>query len=240
MHIEPGVVDGAKLALGAATGVGSIFYVGNTIYQEAKSQGVVPVGMRAVVASVLVLCFFEVLPHFSMGVSEVHFIFGATLFLFFGAGPAGVGLALGLIAQGVFFAPFDLPQLGMNLTTLLVPLVGIQALASQLIAPQTRYVDLSYQQVLTLAAAYHAGVVAWVAFWVLYGQGVSETTLVALLQFGTAYLGLIVCEPVIDLGLLAFAKSVDASAEAPNDLSTAPTPSTSWLVSPRLFAHASA
>lgn len=41
------------------------------------------------------------------------------LCLFFGAGPAALGLAAGLLTQGAFFVPFDLPQYGTKRTTLL-------------------------------------------------------------------------------------------------------------------------
>ena len=51
--------------------------------------------------------------------------------LIFGAAPAAFGLALGLLLQGMFFVPSDLPQYGMNVTTLLVPLFAIGALADR-------------------------------------------------------------------------------------------------------------
>ncbi|KPX23586.1 Uncharacterized protein ALO71_02952 [Pseudomonas amygdali pv. dendropanacis] len=85
----------------------------------------------------LVFSFSEVLPHHPVGVSEVHLILGSLLFLLFGAAPVAVGLALGLLVQGLFFAPFDLPQYGMNVTTLLVPLFAVAALARRIIAPDT-------------------------------------------------------------------------------------------------------
>ena len=47
-----------------------------------------------------VLTFFQLLPHPPVGVSEVHLILGSTLFLVLGAGPAALGLALGLLLQG--------------------------------------------------------------------------------------------------------------------------------------------
>ncbi len=40
-----------------------------------------------------------------VGVSEVHLILGTTLFLMLGAAPAAIGLAAGLLVQGLFFAP---------------------------------------------------------------------------------------------------------------------------------------
>ena len=94
-----------------------------------------------------------------------------TLFLIFGAAPAALGLALGLLIQGLMLAPFDLPQYGMNMTTLLVPLFALQFVAKRIIAPNTAYVDLKYSQALALSTAYQAGVVGWVAFWAFYGQG---------------------------------------------------------------------
>jgi hypothetical protein len=79
--------------------------------------------------------------------------------------------AAGLLLQGLLFAPFDLPQYGMNVTTLLVPLWAVSQLAKRIVAPRTAYVDLSYTQALALSTAYQGGVVAWVAFWAFYGQG---------------------------------------------------------------------
>jgi ABC-type Co2+ transport system permease subunit len=40
-----------------------------------------------------------------VGVSEVHLILGTTLLLIFGAAPAAIGLAAGLLVQSLFFAP---------------------------------------------------------------------------------------------------------------------------------------
>lgn len=49
--------------------------------------------------------FFEVLPKYPLGVSEVYSILGATLFLFFGAGATAFCLVPGLALQGVLSAP---------------------------------------------------------------------------------------------------------------------------------------
>ena len=135
-------------------------------------------------------------------------ILGSTLFLLFGAAPAALGLMLGLLAQGLFFAPFDLPQYGMNVTTLLVPLFGIKAVADRIIAPGTAYADVSYKQALALSTTYQAGIVAWVGFWALYGQGVSAATLASVGTFGAAYMTVILIEPLVDLAVLAGAKTI--------------------------------
>src|SRR3546814_10151954 len=97
-----------------------------TIRQDC---GTAALALRSVATTALVFSFFEVLPHYPVGVSEVHLILGSTLFLIFGAGAASIGLAAGLLLQGLFFAPFDLPQYGINVTTLLVPLFAVSLLA---------------------------------------------------------------------------------------------------------------
>ena len=124
MHIEPGVVTGAKLLLGHATAAASLGAAFLLSAKAVKKDGVSALALRAFVASLLVFCFFEVFPHRPVGVSEVHLILGSTLLLLFGPAAAALGLAAGLLMQGLFFAPADLPQFGMNVTTLLVPLFG--------------------------------------------------------------------------------------------------------------------
>lgn len=206
MHIEPGVVDGAKIALSYATAAGAgatgLYLLGQTV----KSCGLPATALRSAIATAATFFFFQVLPHVPVGVSEVHLILGSSLFLILGAGPAAFGLAMGLLLQGLFFAPTDLPQYGMNVTTLLVPLFGLGLLARRIIAPGTAYTDLRYGQVLRLSFAYQGGVVAWVAFWAIYGQGFGVISEVA--SFGVAYLAVILIEPLVDLGLLAAAKAL--------------------------------
>lgn len=208
MHIEPGIVTGAKIALSYATAAGAATYTLKTALDGLRQGGPASLALRSVTATALVFTFFEVLPHYPVGVSEVHFILGSTLFLIFGAAPAALGLALGLLIQGLFFAPFDLPQYGMNMTTLLVPLFALQLLAKKIIAPQTPYVDLRYRQALALSTAYQGGVVAWVAFWALYGQGFAAGNLAAITTFGGAYMLVVIVEPLADLAVLAAAKAL--------------------------------
>lgn len=223
MHIEPGLVDGAKIGLSyataAAAGGTGLYMLG----QALREHGTASVLARAAIGTLCTFAFFEVLPHVPVGVSEVHLILGSTLFLLLGAGPAAVGLALGLLIQGIFFAPFDLPQYGMNLTTLLVPLFALTAVAHRSIAPGTAYVDLGYSQVLRLSLVYQGGVVAWVAFWAFYGQGLSASASVA--TFGLAYMTVVLLEPLVDLAVLAGAKAL--RTRAPRGLFT-----------PRLFLAA--
>ncbi len=209
MHIEPGVVDGAKLALSYATAALSFGLMAKMAKDDLQAK-TSPSGLagRTLLTTVLVFSFFEVLPHHPVGVSEVHLILGSTLFLIFGAGAASIGLALGLLLQGLFFAPFDLPQYGMNVTTLIVPLFAISHIARRIIPEKKAYVDVGYRDALALSTTYQGGIVAWVAFWALYGHGFTTESLTSIATFGAAYMTVILVEPLVDLGVLAAAKTL--------------------------------
>jgi len=208
MHIEPGVVTGAKIVLSYATAAGAGLYGLKLAADTVRKQGMASLAARAAVTTTAVFSFFEILPHVSVGVSEVHFIFGSTLFLIFGAAPAALGLALGLLLQGLLFVPTDLPQYGMNVTTLLVPLFAIAALSQRIVPRDTAYVDLRYHQALSLSSAYQAGIVAWVAFWAFYGRGFGAENLTSVATFAGSYMTVILIEPLVDLAVLALAKSL--------------------------------
>lgn len=210
MHIEPGIVEGSKILLSYGTAAAAIGYGGKLALETVKRDGFAPLTLRAILATVLVFVFFEVFPTQAVGVSEVHLILGSTLLLLFGAGPTAIGLAAGLLVQGVFFAPDDLPQYTMNVTTLLAPLFVIAALARRIVPVDTAYVDLRYGQVFKLSLAYQGGIVAWVAFWALYGQGVGADNLNGVITFGAAYLLVVVLEPLVDLAVLAAAKTLSS------------------------------
>ncbi len=226
MHIEPGVVEGAKLFLGYGTGAASVALAVKMAVDSVRIEGGLGRFLgRSAVTTALVFSFFEILPHVPVGVSEVHLILGSTLFLAFGAGPAAVGLVLGLLVQGMFFVPADLPQYGMNVTTLIGALFALTLIARRVIPRHTPYVDLRYGQVLKMSLSFQAVTVSWVAFWVLWGQGISVATLAHIATFGAAYMSVILIEPLIDLGVLAAAKALHSRATK------------AWFV-PRLFAPA--
>lgn len=208
MHIEPGVVDGAKLVFAYGTAAAAVGYSAKLVVADLAKSDVITFAVRTVLATVGVFLFFEVLPHFAVGVSEVHLILGTTLFLLLGAAPSAIGLALGLLVQGMFFAPTDLPMYFVNVTTLLVPLFAIDALAKRVVPQGRAYVDLSYAHVLKMSAVYQGGIVAWVAFWAIYGQGAGADNLSAVWTFGAAYMLVVLLEPIVDLAVLAGAKAL--------------------------------
>ena len=208
MHIEPGLVSPEKLLLAQATAAAAGAMTVKYAIDTLRERGPLSLLMRSVATTAAVFCFFQVLPHHPVGVSEVHLILGSTLLLVFGTAPAAIGLAFGLLLQGLFFAPFDLPQYFANVTTLLVPLLAIKFVADRIIRPDTAYVDLRYGQALALSATYQGGVVAWVAFWALYGQGFGAENLASVASFGAAYMLVVLVEPLVDLAVLAGAKLV--------------------------------
>ena len=208
MHIEPGLVDGTKIFLSFATAALSLGFAAKLALSTLKTEGVLAVLVRTAIAMGLVFSFFELLPTHPVGVSEVHFILGSTLLLVLGAGPAALGLAGGLLIQGLFFAPDDLPQYAMNVTTLLVPLFATAALARKVIPGDVAYVDIRYAQALKLSLAYQGGIVLWVGFWALYGQGLGADNLASIGTFGVAYMTVVLLEPLIDLAILAIAKTL--------------------------------
>ncbi len=221
MHIEPGVLQGAKMFVAYGTGTAALTAAAALYLRHAKTvvtgahpdptahrAGLGWLGVRTLLAIATTFACFEVLPHQPVGVSEVHLILGVTMFLLFGVAPAAVGLATGLLLQGVFFAPHDLPQYFANVTTLLVPLFATAALARRLIPAKTPYHALRYRDLLKLSLAFQGGVVAWVAFWAFFGLGVEATSEIA--AFARAYVAVILAEPLIDLGVLALAKRLHA------------------------------
>ena len=213
MHIEPGGVDGAKILLSIGTASLAFALTAKAAIDMLRSDGFSALVTRSFIATFLVFCSFEVLWHHPVGVSEVHLIMGSTLFLLFGAAPTALGLALGLLIQGVFFAPTDLPQLGMNLTSLLLPLFAMGAIAKRLIAPSTPYVDLTYRQTLKLSLVFQGGVVAWVVFWSVYGQGLASANWEGIASFAAAYSVILLLEPLLNLGALALAKRASVSQQ---------------------------
>lgn len=85
--------------------------------------------------------------------------------------------------------------------------------------------DLACRQVLALSTAYQGGVVAWVAFWALYGQGFGLANIESIVTFGGACMLLVAIEPLIDLAVLAGAKTVRGLRDT-------------GLVTPRLYSAA--
>ena len=207
MHIEPGVVNGAKIGLSYLTGAAAVAIGLKLLIQRMlNNTAILLTAVRCLITTVFVFSFFEVLPQYPLGVSEVHFIFGATLFLFFGAGATAFGLVAGLSLQGLLLAPSDLPQLYINISTLLFPLFAVSYISKKIIPANIAYTDLKYRHVISLTGIYQGGIILWVAFWCFYGQGFNQETFYNVGIFSLAYSTVIGIECLLDVGLLAMVK----------------------------------
>ncbi len=210
MHIETGVVQGAKILLSYGTAVAVAGITLKLAVENIKQNGILSLLLKSIVATILVFCCFEILPHLPIGVSEVHLILGTTIFLIFGVAPAIIGLSLGLLIQGLFFAPFDLPQYGMNMTTLVASLLILNFAVKKFIPENIAYKDIGYIQMLKMSIVWQGAVVSWVAFWAFYGQGFGIENLANVFSFGSAYMAVIIIEPLIDLAVLSGIKAINS------------------------------
>ena len=211
MHIEAGVVSGTKMLLSYGTAAGVLGMSAKLAVDNIKENGLLSMVAKTILATILVFCCFEVLPHYPIGVSEVHLILGTTIFLVFGIAPAAIGLALGLLIQGLFFAPFDLPQYGINVTTLLASILLLNMAVKSIIPKGIAYKDISYSQMLKMSLVWEGSIVAWVAFWAFYGQGFASENLANVFSFGSAYISVVLIEPLVDLAVLAAVKAFNTT-----------------------------
>jgi len=213
MHIEAGVVDGAKMLLSYGTAAAVFGATAKVAWDNMKENGVISLVLKSILATMIVFFCFEVLPHYPIGISEVHLILGTTIFLVFGIAPAAIGLALGLAVQGLFFAQFDLPQYGINVTTLLASMFILNVAVKKIIPAGTAYKDISYAQMFKMSVIWEGAIVSWVAFWAFYGQGFGVENVSEVLSFGGAYMAVVIIEPLVDLTVLTAVKAFNKTNE---------------------------
>ena len=213
MHIEAGVVDGAKMLLSYGTATAVFGATAKVAWDNIKENSITSLILKSIIATMIVFFSFEVLPHYPIGVSEVHLILGTTIFLVFGIAPAAIGLALGLAIQGLFFAQFDLPQYGINVTTLLASMFILNIAMKKIVPAGTAYKDITYTQMFKMSVIWEGAIVSWVAFWAIYGQGFGAENLANVFSFGSAYMGVVIIEPVVDMAVLAAVKAYTQTKE---------------------------
>ena len=76
MHIEAGVVLGTKMILSYATAVGVVGMTAKLALENIKENGALALSLKSLLATIAVFIFFQVFPHFPVGISEVHLILG--------------------------------------------------------------------------------------------------------------------------------------------------------------------
>src|SRR5690606_114560 len=99
MHIEPGLASPEQTPLAYATATAAGGVTVKLAWDAIRERSLASFAARSAMTTAAVFAFFEVFPHYPVGVSEVHLILGSTLLLIFGAAPAAIGLALGLLMQ---------------------------------------------------------------------------------------------------------------------------------------------
>ena len=142
MHIEPGLVDGAKLTLSYATAAAAGGYAVKLASETVREQGIASFA-----------CARPWPRHWSSHSSSCFRIFGSAYPRCISSSAQRCSLSSArrrrpagwhsdFLLKGCSSSPPDLPQYGMNVTTLLVPLFAICALADRIIPGNTAYVDL--------------------------------------------------------------------------------------------------
>ena len=188
MHIEPGYVASAKIL---AANLAAAALLGSQSIHLLKAPQLV---VRSLIAGVLFLLFMQAF-HLPVGPSELHFLGAMPLYLALGFVPALFGFAIGLLAQGLLFAPADLVHIGVNTLSLAVPLTLVHAtLGKRLLAARAR---LDLRAVLKLDAAFYSGVTLMVGFWLAIGE--VATPLSAWLSFASSYAAIVAVEPLLTL-----------------------------------------
>lgn len=192
MHIEPGIIDAARLA-GANLAAAGLLATQARILIRAPQQI-----MQQVVKTILAALVFSVLMqvwHFSVGPSELHLIGATTVYLLFGFVPTLLGFGLGLLMQALLFEPQDLLHLGVNTLSLGLPLVAMHASFGRRLFKVDCAERFTLMRVLRLDATYYAGVAAMVGFWLMLSTGQASGTDWA--RWALAYLPVFLLEAML-------------------------------------------
>jgi cobalt/nickel transport system permease protein len=188
MHIEPGVLTASKVIYANVTAVAAL-----TAYLPPllRNPGAI---VKTALAAVFFSVFMEAF-HMPVGPSELHFVGASAVYFVFGFLPALFGFAIGLTLQGLIFEPQDLVHLGVNSLSLMVPLIAVHALRGRhYFADRASKPRLSWAEIVKFDAAYYAGVVGMVGFWLALGNEATPLTSWAL--FAASYAPLVLCEPL--------------------------------------------
>lgn len=195
MHIEPGILSGAKIAAANLTAIG---LAAAQAPQLVKQPQLV---LRTLLAALFFSVFMQSF-HLSAGASELHFIGAMPIYLTLGFVPTLLGFGLGLLLQGVIFEPADLLHLGVNFLSLAVPLLALHlGLGRRLAAGAATEI----RSVLKLDATYYAGVAIMVGFWLSMGE--VATPFAEWMTFAAAYLPVVLIEPVLTVAVVRLLQS---------------------------------
>ncbi len=201
MHIEPGVLDAAKIASANAVAVATLAASAGGLIRRPTDAG------RSLLAALFFSAFMQFW-HMPVGPSELHLIGASAIYFTFGFLPTLFGFALGLAVQGLLFEPQDLAHLGVNALSLTVPLIATHRIFGHRFFAADG-VTTNWAAVLKFDACYYSGVVAMVGFWLALGH--EPTPFQSWAAFAASYLPLVAIEPVFTLLVLKGLKRLDGS-----------------------------
>ena len=203
MHIEPGVLNAAKVMSANIGAVGTLAaYTLSLVRRPLEISKVLP-------AAVFFSLFMEVF-HLPVGASELHFVGASAVYFTFGFLPTLFGFALGLLLQGLIFEPQDLIHLGVNSLSLMLPLIATHQLIGKRFFQTDDKTPVKWSTILRFDAAYYSGVVGMVGFWLALGD--EPTPLHNWAIFAASYLPLVFCEPLFTWGVVRLLNRVDAKS----------------------------
>lgn len=203
MHIEPGFVQPAKVAMANAGAAGlAIWAAKEQIKDWAKAPWTfAKTGVAAIAFTVFMQSFSA-----PVGPSELHFVGAMAMYLTLGFLPTLLGFAIGLLVQGLLFSPWDLVHLGVNALSLMTPLVALHYTMGRKLFDENLKRRINFATMVKLDAVYYAGVTSMVGFWLLVGG--SETALSSWLAFAASYLAIVAAEPLLTYGVVGGLKKV--------------------------------
>ncbi len=187
MHIEIGILSPEKLA---GAGAAATALLGGHATGLLKSP---TVWLRTALAAFFFSALMQAV-YLKVGPSELHFVGAMPIYLLFGFIPTLFGFGLGLLLQALVFEPLDMAHLAVNFLSLAVPLLALHHGLGKKVQ------GLSLAHVLKLDAVYYAGVTLMVGFWLSISHVAAPVSGWAL--FAASYLGVVLVEPLLTIGLV--------------------------------------
>lgn len=197
MHIEPGIISGAKLALaGLSAAAVFSFYIKPILSQ--------PIAIfRSLIAALFFTLFMQMM-HMNVGPSELHFIGAMPMYLLLGFVPTLLGFGVGLLLQGLIFEPTDLMNLAVNALSLVLPLIAVHYSIGKRYFNESRGSRINRKAILKLDALFYTGVTSMVGFWLLVSG--NQTPFASWATFAASYLLIVMLEPLLTFATIGLLK----------------------------------
>lgn len=206
MHIEPGFVQPAKVAMANA---GAVAVLGWAAKEQIKDWANAPWTLAKTAVAAVAFTVFMQSVSAPVGPSELHFVGAMVMYLTLGFVPTLWGFALGLAVQGLFFSPWDLVHLGVNALSLMVPLIGLHYVQGRKLFDTALGERLSFAKIVKLDAIYYSGVTAMVGFWLMVGG--EQTAFASWLAFAASYLVVVAAEPLLTYGVVGLLRKAQGA-----------------------------